>query len=416
METIFTELTARDIENEILNLSQLVFEVTDGCNLKCKYCGYGEMYTGYDKRMSKKLPFVYAKNTLDYIVDLWIKNNRDYEHNFTVSFYGGEPLLNVPLIKQIQNYIESRFSGYILPVYSMTTNGILLDKYMDFIAQKNFRLLVSLDGDRDAQSYRIDYKGRNSFDKVYANLKRFESEYPDYFKENVRFNSVLHNRNSTAGIYDFFKHEFGKPSAVSELNTSGIDAEKREEFNTLFVNKNNDFYRSGDSRKMTDEMFYDVPEVKMLYLILEKFSGNIFKSYSDLLYDKKTLRYTPSGTCLPFSRKMYITVNGKILPCERINQQNSLGTVDDHQVILDFESVAKFYNDLFARIKEKCAACCRLKICTQCLFYLEKMNDGLLCKGFMNEKEFQSLIKENKRYLKENPHLYKRIIDELVII
>ena len=47
-------ITSEKVTNLIANLPQLVFEVTDACNLKCKYCAYGELYNDYDKRENKK--------------------------------------------------------------------------------------------------------------------------------------------------------------------------------------------------------------------------------------------------------------------------------------------------------------------------------------------------------------------------
>ena len=43
-------ITPQEIGNNLVNLRQLTFEVTDDCNLRCRYCGYGEMYSGYDER------------------------------------------------------------------------------------------------------------------------------------------------------------------------------------------------------------------------------------------------------------------------------------------------------------------------------------------------------------------------------
>lgn len=132
-------LTSRDIERNIINLKQLVFEVTDQCNLKCKYCGYGEFYGGYDERKSNVLPFKIAQNTIDYVVDLWKKHKQNfYKHTLYIGFYGGEPLMNVPLIKQIQEYIENKYIDLIDPYYNMTTNAMLLDRYMDWIVEKKF--------------------------------------------------------------------------------------------------------------------------------------------------------------------------------------------------------------------------------------------------------------------------------------
>jgi uncharacterized protein len=155
-------------QKTLINLKQLVFEVTSNCNLRCEYCGYGELYNTRRFTKGSNMNFGIAKNMIDYLFDLWNNNEMDYDHRETfISFYGGEPLLNMPFIKEVIGYIES------LPapkrrsfVYSMTTNGILLDRYMDYLAEKKFALLISLDGDEYAHSYRIDNKRENSINKV----------------------------------------------------------------------------------------------------------------------------------------------------------------------------------------------------------------------------------------------------------
>lgn len=48
-------ITRDEVLSSLVNLRQLTFEVTDACNLQCKYCGYGDLYFGYDKRETKFL-------------------------------------------------------------------------------------------------------------------------------------------------------------------------------------------------------------------------------------------------------------------------------------------------------------------------------------------------------------------------
>ena len=84
----FVKLTSDTIKQQLLNLRQIVFEVTDSCNLKCKYCGYGEFYGSYDKREEQNLPFEKAKLLIDYLFSLWKDSNVDfYNRVLTVSFY-----------------------------------------------------------------------------------------------------------------------------------------------------------------------------------------------------------------------------------------------------------------------------------------------------------------------------------------
>lgn len=63
-------LTPAQIYYSLANLRQITFEVTDACNLKCKYCGYGEFYDDYDRRSNKMMPFTMAKQVIDYLAPL----------------------------------------------------------------------------------------------------------------------------------------------------------------------------------------------------------------------------------------------------------------------------------------------------------------------------------------------------------
>lgn len=148
---MFGIVTEKNIEYNLQHLPQIIFEVTDACNLRCKYCAYADLYDGYDKRENQKLPFHKARLILDYLHEVWRKNYaKDISNPFTVGFYGGEPLLNIPFIKQVMEYVEGLEQTGKNFHYSMTTNAMLLDKYMDLLAEKKVQLLISLDGDEEA--------------------------------------------------------------------------------------------------------------------------------------------------------------------------------------------------------------------------------------------------------------------------
>lgn len=76
----FRLVSSSEIEDNLLNLKQLTFEVTDACNLQCKYCGYGDLYFGYDKRDAKYLPFERAKLIIDYLSEIWSRRNSPLSH------------------------------------------------------------------------------------------------------------------------------------------------------------------------------------------------------------------------------------------------------------------------------------------------------------------------------------------------
>lgn len=215
--------------HSLINLKQLVFEVTSSCNLKCKYCGYGELYNTRRDHTGRHMSFTIAKTMIDYLFELWMDNIPDFPQKKTfVGFYGGEPLLNMKLIKKIITYIES------MPLppqrsfcYTMTTNAVLLDRYIDFLVDKEFNLLISLDGNQYAHSYRVNNNGKNSFQQVFDNVMLLKDKYPEYFSKHVSFNSVLTNRGESFSVKEFVFDHFGKYPQISEVNNFGVISEKK---------------------------------------------------------------------------------------------------------------------------------------------------------------------------------------------
>ena len=226
----------------------------------------------------------------------------------TISFYGGEPLLNVPFIQQVIEYIESMpFVGKKF-FFNMTTNAILLDRHMDFLQEKDFHLLISLDGDEKGHSYRVDVSGKNSFQRVFGNIKLLQNRYPDYFNRYVMFNAVLHNRNSVERIFHFIKENFNKEPYIAPLNDSGIKSEKLEEFKRTYRNYSESIQQATNCESLKSELFIKTPETDSVLKYLYYISGNVFFRYNGFLLQKKNIQLPPTGTCIPFSKKMLITV------------------------------------------------------------------------------------------------------------
>lgn len=413
----FTQITGMDVKSNLANLTHLVFEVTDACNLRCKYCGYADLYLGYDKRENLKFPFMRAKQVINYLHALWSKHYvQDVTKVFTVSFYGGEPLLNVSFIRQVIEHIESLpFVGKKFH-YNMTTNAILLDKYMDFLVENNFHLLISLDGDEESQGYRVDTAGNNSFRKVFANVMGLRDKYPEYFKRYVNFNAVLHNKNSVERIFRFIKDSFGKTPAIAPLNTSGIRPDKIEEFKRTYRNFNESIKEANNCDELKAEMFIKAPETNRVMKYLYYQSGNVFFNYNGLLLNNNKIQIIPTGTCTPFAKKMFITVNGKILQCEKINHEFAVGLVTDEGLELDFDAIAKQHNDYVFRYVNQCEKCGNRNSCMECIYQIDDIHDKTThCYGFCTEKQKQEQNEQSLRYLSEHPELYKRLLYEVAI-
>ena len=413
----YRKISHLDIEYSLANLKQLVFEVTDACNLRCKYCAYADLYEGYDQRENLKLPFQKAKLIIDYLYEYWEKRYCiEVNDPITIGFYGGEPLLNVPFIQQVINYIES-----LNPIgkkfhYNMTTNAILLDRYMDFLAENEFRLLISLDGDEKGQSYRVDTKGKNSFDKVLANIQLLRSKYPSYFEHYVMFNSVLHNRNEVESTYRFIKDKFGKEPMISPLNNSGVRKDKLQEFYQAYQNVATSIQKANNCEALKNELFIKSPETGALVNYIYHHTGNVFNDYNDLLLGREGSSFPPSGTCIPFSKKMFITVKGRILQCEKIDHEFALGQITNKKVELNLEQAARQHNKYTFRYMNQCKTCAAKQLCTQCVYQIDDIHDKTSkCYSYYSATQHEKQKEYYMDHLDKYPELYNRILKEVVV-
>lgn len=407
-------VTPADILSAIVNLNQLVIEVTDTCNLNCTYCGFGDMYAGYDARIGKNLNFEYVKILLDYLSQLWSTNmgRAQIPHTY-ISFYGGEPLMNMTLIKKTIQYIESknvlrRFS------FTMTTNATLLNKHIEYLVEKDFRLLISLDGDKSNNSYRITKNGLPSYETVLSNIRILMHKYPSYFKDNVNFNTVLHDRNSTDEIIPFMKSEFGKIPTISELNNSGIRLGKELDFSKIYRKRHDDISKSKYYHQLMKRQYLDDPDTKDLLMYIYNYSGNVFRDYNHLLAGDSSQAVRPTDTCIPFSRKLFLTVNGKLLPCEKIDHTFYYGTIDKKGIHLDMEKSAQLFNEYLTKMRDLCAKCFRHQSCNQCIYFIEKNTDSRLkCNALASKQDFLRFKSTCLELLVKNPTLYRRIMKKV---
>lgn len=406
-----------DIEYNLLELRHVVFEVTDVCNLRCKYSAYADLYEGYDKRENLYLPFRRAQLLIDYLYhNYWIKKiGKGYKRTISIGFYGGEPLLNVPFIKQVINYIEQLPYIGIAFQYGMTTNAMLLDRYMDYLVKKNFSLLISLDGDETGQSYRVDATENNSFKRVYHNICLFRDTHPSYFKEKVNFNSVLHNRNSIETTYSFIKDNFNKIPRMASLSQTGVRKNKKDEFNRIYRNAADDLKKSSKCGEIEKELFVNAPRTAQLMGYVRNSSGNHYQSYVSLLFDKNQIITFQTATCTPFLRKLFVTVNGKILQCEKISHDFALGQITDNEVILDLEQAAAKHNKNTSVYLKECKTCAVRNNCRRCVYIGEDQQLGKKCYAYMTENDLLIEKKKSFHYLEEHPELYDDLLNKAII-
>lgn len=404
------------LKENLANLRQLLIEVTDECNLACRYCGYGNLYGNYDARNNKKQKFENVKVLIDYLYQFWNSElNISHNNRITIGFYGGEPLMNFKLIQEIIYYLEQLNLPSTKFMYNMTTNAILLDRYMDYLAEKEFHLLISLDGNKYNDSYRVTKSGKPSFDIVVSNILKLKETHPDFFEKNVSFNAVLHNRNSVKEATAFIWETFGKIPRIGELTTNGIAEEKVAEFQAMFTNKFKSFEQAIDYEPLQQKLSLS-PNFLQLNSFIDAFSTNTFHTYMELFQRTRSRLYIPTGTCSPFNRKIFLTVNGKILPCEKIGHQATLGYVHNGQVEINLEKIVQFYEKKYKHLIPLCMECVQAENCGQCVFLMKEKDGKPNCLMFRSKKKLRhKYFAKFITMLENQPESYQKILQEITI-
>ena len=155
---------------------QLILNVTEQCNLRCKYCIYSGEYETFRTHSSNKMNKDIMKKSINLFfnyIDEWELFNANILP--IISFYGGEPLLERDFILEAINYIESFNKPVIL---GMTTNATLLTKNLiEELVSHNVVLFISMDGNQEVHDRnRVFPSGAGSFDYVFSKLKDIKTE------------------------------------------------------------------------------------------------------------------------------------------------------------------------------------------------------------------------------------------------
>lgn len=182
---------------ENASVKAMCLHVSHDCNLRCKYCfaDEGKYHTEKRELMTAET----GKRAMDYLVE-----HSGHRRNLEVDFFGGEPLMNFEVVKEVVEYareLEKKHNKVFR--FTVTTNGILLDeKKLEYINENMSNIVLSIDGRKevnDRMRYRAD--GSGSYDKIVPIFQKVaESRNQDNYyvrgtftRENLDFSEdVLH--------------------------------------------------------------------------------------------------------------------------------------------------------------------------------------------------------------------------------
>ena len=146
----------------------LCLHVAHTCNLNCSYCFASQgKYAGERAIMSLEV----GKRALDFLIE-----NSQGRRNLEVDFFGGEPLMNWDMIKELVAYarVREKEEGKNFR-FTLTTNGVLIDDdVIEFSNREMSNVVLSLDGRREVHDrFRVDYQGQGSWEKIVPKFQRF---------------------------------------------------------------------------------------------------------------------------------------------------------------------------------------------------------------------------------------------------
>lgn len=367
---IETKIDPQLINTNICNTYNIVLEVTQKCNLRCFYCTYGNMYNNTENNYNIDLDPQKAITLIKYIIENISKSklNKSYEINIPIGFYGGEPLLNFNLIKNVVEYTKSLSTSILKFQYLMTTNGILLDKHIDYIIKNDFYIMISMDGDRKSSIYRMPLHMDSAYKKLISNINYIKDKFPSYYNKNVTFNSVLHDKNNILSITRYFKLKFNKLPKISELSDVSVSTKSKLEYKRLSKSLLEDLE---DSKKdlSFDEYHFSNPGFNYSKRFFSKLTGINYKNIPALINEDKVTSYIPTSSCLPFSFKIFLSANGKLHLCEKIGYKHSIGNITNEMNIeINSSSLAKKYAAHYDQISKNCKNCYDFFTCSVCMF------------------------------------------------
>ena len=175
----------------------LCLHIAHDCNLACRYCFAEEgEYHGRRALMSLEV----GKKALDFLIA-----NSGSRRNLEVDFFGGEPLMNWDVVKQLVAYGREQEKLHNKNFrFTLTTNGVLLnDEVMEFCNKEMGNVVLSIDGRKEVNDrMRVRVDGSGSYDRIIPNFKKLVDKRPKnkdwyvrgtYTKYNLDFsNDVMH--------------------------------------------------------------------------------------------------------------------------------------------------------------------------------------------------------------------------------
>lgn len=368
------------------NLKGMILQLTQNCNLKCRYCIFAGETNLSRSHNPKNMTWDIAKKSIDFF-----KENSKFSDEVEIGLYGGEPFLSFDLIKRCVTYINEMLFDKTIH-YKVTTNGTVMNKeILDFLKNNNIELTISIDGPEDIHntSRRFAIDGSGSYNTIVKNLLYIKEKEPHYFEKNIQFNSVVANQENWNQILAFFQsNEIFSQNSVQLSNVSD--------------NYLKESYQDTDAKRINSERIKF--ELLMSAILNRKpqYYGKISDEAVRLKKLFSPMEPLPSkihhlGPCMPGYRRLFIDIYGKFRVCEKASEKSPHMIIGDLENGFIFETISDLLN--IGKLTESdCLECPLIRSCKICAVSIDSVDKlsiekkKRLCK--FNKDKFLSDIKD----------------------
>ncbi|QSX06327.1 thioether cross-link-forming SCIFF peptide maturase [Sedimentibacter sp. zth1] len=309
----------------------LCLNVAHDCNLKCDYCFASQGNFGGTPCL---MPFEVGKKALDFLVA-----NSGNRINLEVDFFGGEPLMNFDVVKQLVHYgrsIEKEHNKHFR--FTTTTNGVLLDDdKIDFINENMDNVVLSLDGRKEVNDrMRKTINNQGSYDIIVEKFKKLVEKRKDksYF---ARGTFTAYNLDFSEDVKHM--HELGFKS----ISVEPVVTEPTEPYALL--------------DKHIDKLKSEYENLARYFVEANKNKENGFDFFHFFIdFDNGPCLYKRSIGCGAGVEYLAVTPEGDFYPCHQFvgDERFIIGNVDNGIVK---KEICNGFGCVTVNSKEKCRNC-----------------------------------------------------------
>ncbi len=370
--------------------NELTLIPCEQCNLRCTYCSYSGSYPHNRTHKSGHMSIDTAAKALK-MVKLPKKSENPTRRRFTLNLFGGEPFLNIGVIKFCQQEIarEAHDQMDSLSLVIETNGTLLTPRIVDYLVASGIFLRVSLDGPKQLHDrYRRYKNGRGTYDRLVKNLSYIKTKYPEYYGS-VSFNMVL-----DPPFYDAVNAEFDQLieligdnrvlySSINPNDTSFISPRELEAKTRYIDGLRERFVASMVNGSDDNE-----------YFLKSYFSNALTQSLRFMLRDKDpTVPPVKKSVCPMGQAKALVDADDGLTPCiEYWNKGIKMGNLETG---LQLDHVDRYLTEYRQKVLPHCRDCWLIRFCDLCPpLFLEKDS--------ITEQKRENLCRQRKeKYLKD---------------